>query len=159
MTALTIRKFQPGEEARLWQIFHGAVHRGCARDYTPAQLDAWAPSAPDLKRWARRIRKIDPFVAVIEGEIVGYADIQPDGLIDHFFVDPDRLRRGIGSQLMAHIIRHAASRRIHRLHTWASITAQPFFAAHGFRTGDENRQPIGGQVLTNYRMSRSLGRD
>jgi hypothetical protein len=36
---------------------------------------------------------IRPFVAEDEGHIVGYADIQPSGYIDHFFVAGGHARR------------------------------------------------------------------
>ena len=44
--------------------------------------------------------KTKPFVAEIEGQIVGYADLQEDGYIDHFFVSGSMARRGVGSALM-----------------------------------------------------------
>ena len=55
------------------------------KDYSESQVQAWAPDNYDTSVWYERISSINPFVAVLEGEIVGYADIQDDGYIDHFF--------------------------------------------------------------------------
>lgn len=81
-----IRRFNPGEELALFEIYHSAIHLVSCRDYTEAQINAWAPSDLDRERWVNRIRGINPFVAEIEGESVGYTDIQESGYIDHFFV-------------------------------------------------------------------------
>lgn len=50
-----------------------------------------------------------PFVAEIDGEVVSYADVQPDGYIDQFFVSGIHGRQGIGRRLMERIHEEAMS--------------------------------------------------
>ncbi|KAA8701490.1 GNAT family N-acetyltransferase [Pseudomonas cannabina] len=42
---------------------------------------------------------MNPFVAVLDDHIVGYADVQASGYIDHFFVSGFHARQGIGQRL------------------------------------------------------------
>src|SRR5690349_14446064 len=98
-----IRVFRPGDEPALWEVFFSAIHETAAAQYTPAQLNAWAPAQPDLVVWGQRMRGINPFVAEAQGVIIGYADLQHDGYIDHFFVAPSVARQGVGSALMQHL--------------------------------------------------------
>lgn len=83
---MDIRRIRPGEDRALFDVFYSAIHLAASRDYTPEQINTWAPEDLDHELWARKINDIRPFVAVIDGKIVGYADVQPSGYIDHFYV-------------------------------------------------------------------------
>src|SRR5688572_10948166 len=83
---LLIRRHKDGEESALFDVYHSAVHLIASRDYTPEQVQAWAPADLDPILWKTTIRNINPFVAELNGSIVGYADLQSNGYIDHFFV-------------------------------------------------------------------------
>ena len=48
-----IREYRTEDRDALVQLFVETVHQVNARDYTPAQLDAWAPREQDLERWGR----------------------------------------------------------------------------------------------------------
>ncbi|MES1164126.1 MAG: GNAT family N-acetyltransferase, partial [Verrucomicrobiota bacterium] len=107
----TVREFREGDELSLYQVFHSAVHALAARDYTPEQLAAWAPERPELPQWAERMRARRPFVVLEEGgRVLGYADLQPSGYIDHFFVSGTDARRGVGRALMERI--HARAKEL-----------------------------------------------
>ncbi|TMS59789.1 hypothetical protein MW7_001190 [Imbroritus primus] len=92
---MSIRLFRPGDEPALFRVFHSAIHLVCARDYTAAQCSAWAPTQMDMAIWAERMRQLTPFVVEHDGEIIAYADLQPSGYIDHFFVSSRKLPRTV----------------------------------------------------------------
>ena len=48
----------------LFEIYHSAIHLIASRDYTPEQIEAWAPRSLDPELWRRKIRDINPFVGV-----------------------------------------------------------------------------------------------
>jgi putative acetyltransferase len=73
---MKIRRFQPGEELALFEVYYSAIHLIAKNDYSAEQLNAWAPADLDHELWANRVRGIDPFVAEIDGKPVGYADVQ-----------------------------------------------------------------------------------
>lgn len=155
-TTVQIRRFQIGDEPALYRVFHSAIHQIASQDYTQQQLDAWAPDACEPERWARRMRDIQPFVAVDGGELVGYADVQASGYIDHFFVNGARPRRGLGTLLMARIHEEAAELGLAELTSDVSRSAQAFFARHGFELVEQRSPVVRGVLIPNALMRKRL---
>lgn len=156
--SMSIRLFRPGDEAALFRVFHSAIHMVCARDYSAAQCAAWAPAQMDMAEWAERMRLLAPFVVEHEGEIIAYADLQPSGYIDHFFVSGQHQRQGTGGLLMARIHEDAARHGILELTSHVSLTAEPFFRHYGFEVV-HRRYPVRNGVTLEYaRMRKALGR-
>lgn len=153
---LEIREYRAADAPALHEVFHAAIHGTASADYTPEQVAAWSPTGIDHGRWAERMRGIAPFVAEEAGRIVGYADVQADGYIDHFFVAPSAGRRGVGSALMRQIHERAAERGIAALYSNVSITARPFFEQWGFVVEAEQRPIARGVAMTNFLMRKAL---
>jgi putative acetyltransferase len=151
---LNIRKFQKGDESALREIFFNTIRNVNVKDYSEAQVQAWAPDNYDATTWYERISFVDPFVAILEEIIVGYADLQDNGYIDHFFCHCNYQGKGIGKSLMQKIIATGKSKGIERLYSHVSITAKPFFEHFGFQVVTEQQVEIRGQVLTNYVMEK-----
>lgn len=153
---MLIRAFQHGDEPALWRVFFSAIHQTAAAHYSPSQLDAWAPASADPHAWEQRMRGIAPYVAIVQEAIVGYADLQPRGYIDHFFVSPTVARQGVGSALMQHLHGQAHAQGITALYSDVSITARPFFERWGFQVERAQMVLIRGETLQNFRMRKAL---
>jgi putative acetyltransferase len=153
---MPIRPFQPGDEPALYRVHREAIHRVASRDYNPEQIEAWAPARQDPGAWAIKMRNIRPFVAEVDGAIAGYADLQPSGYIDHFFVSADFPRRGVGRQLMERIHEEAARQGIAELTADVSRTAQPFFARFGFEIVEQRFPVRAGVTIPNALMRKHL---
>ncbi len=151
-----LRDFRIGDEAALYQLHHGAIHRVASRDYTAEQIDAWAPPEPDLEAWALKMRALQPFVAEADGVIAGYADLQASGYLDHFYVSADFQRRGVGRMLMGRIHEEAARLGITELKSDVSRTAQPFFASFGFDIVEQRSVVRHGVTIPNALMRKVL---
>lgn len=145
-----------GDEAGLYAVFHSAIHEIAHRDYTPAQIEAWAPKSVDSDRWAHKMREIAPFVVEHNGQPIAYADVQPSGYIDHFFVSGGFARLGIGSMLMRRIHETAALKDIAELSSNVSRTAQPFFKHFSFAIVEEQEPVVRGIVVPNALMKKRL---
>ena len=154
-TAIHIRRCREGEESALFEIYYSSIHLVACRNYTPEQLQAWAPRDFDSELWRRRIRGINPFVAELNGQIVGYADLQPNGYIDHFFVSGTHPREGIGSQLMGHLLDQAQTLGISELTSDVSRTAEPFYETFGFSVVERRYPELSGVVVPNALMRRT----
>jgi putative acetyltransferase len=102
------------------------------------------------------MRGIAPFVVEHDGTLVAYADIQPSGYIDHFYVSAPFARQGIGSKLMNRLHDEAAVKRILTLTSDVSRTAQPFFKHRGFTTVEERQPTVRGIVIPNAFMKKEL---
>ena len=153
---LEIRDMRAGEEEVLWHLFHNTIHRVNAADYDAAQRAAWSPADRDMDSWRARLQAVAPFVAVLDGQLVGFSDLQPDGLIDFMFVHVDYQRRGVASRLMAEVERRAQARGLERLYAHVSLTAQPLFSRHGFEVVARKTVEVSGTAMDNYLMERKL---
>jgi len=149
---LQIRPFQSSDAPVLRRTFFNAIRTINIRDYTQAQVRAWAPDKVDEADWSARLTSINPFVAVLDGEVVGYSDLQDDGYIDHFFCHADYQGKGIGKALMNRIFDSATERNITRLYSHVSITAKPFFEHFGFVVVKPQTVTIRGEALNNFVM-------
>lgn len=153
---MLIRAFQTGDAAALRQIFYSAVREIANKHYSAEQLAAWAPEQYDPESWAQRMRQLQPQIAVDGGTIVGYADVQLNGYIDHFFVSPWAARRGVGALLMRRLHQIAQRNAAERLFADVSITAFSFFMREGFRVERIQNVRINQATLQNFRMSKIL---
>ena len=128
------------------------VHQINSCHYSQAQIDAWAPEDLDPRIWFSKVQEINPYVAVLNGKIVGYADLQKSGYIDHFFCHYMYQSKGVGSYLISFIVTEALRLGIAELSADVSITAKPFFESKGFVVLKEQVNHLRGQELINYKM-------
>ena len=153
---IEIRRYASGEEEYLWKIFYYTVRNVNINDYSIEQVEAWAPDEYDKNKWNTKIKNIAPFLAVLDGKIVGYADLQDNGKIDHFYVHHNFQRMGIGNRLMNHLINQARTKRIKKLFSEVSITAKPFFEYFKFRVVNNQEVELSGIKIKNYLMEKNL---
>ncbi|BEU02963.1 acetyltransferase [Agarivorans sp. OAG1] len=152
---VTIRDFQEQDIRALWSIYFNTIRYINIRDYSPAQVEAWAPDNVDADLWAKRVQARHPFIAESDGVIVGYTDLQENGLVDHFFCHHKYQGCGVGRALMNHVFEQAEIRNINRLYSEVSITARPFYERMGFVVIKEQQVLIRGQRLRNFVMEKS----
>ncbi len=145
---LTIRAYSEDDFPALCAIFLRAVRETASRDYSPAQIAAWAQV--DESRWRQKLADSQVLVAVIDNQPVGFITAVND-YIDLLFVSPDYVRRGIGHALIGAV---CASHPGKVLSVDASITARSSFLRQGFRVVAEQRVESRGEWFTNYRMEK-----
>jgi putative acetyltransferase len=155
-TSPVIRSYQHGDHAAIATIFCRAVHEIACKDYTPAQCAAWSDMKPNPEHWEKRCERKQPFVSVVNGEIAGFLELDPDGHIDCAYVNPDFQRHGIMTGLVQHAIKVASAMKQPRLYVEASIGACCLFERMGFQILAEQEVAIGEQRLVNYRMELML---
>lgn len=139
------------------QLFYDTVHTVNARDYSPNQLQAWAPREPDRHRWETKLAQSMGVVALENGRVVGIATLAGTAEFDLLYVHPQHQRRGIAGMLAQRIEREAQSRGSSFLFTEASITAKGFFERRGYQVAAAQRKPLRGSVFLNYVMYKHWG--
>lgn len=149
-----IRPYQPGEEPLLRELFYSTVHNVNQRDYSLEQREAWAPQRYDANVWAARLAQSEPFVALYNEDIVGFADVQTDGYIDFFFCHQAYQGKGVGKALMKHLLKTGKRYGVKRFYADVSITAKPFFQHYGFEVVRQQQKEVRGVVLTNFLMEK-----
>lgn len=153
---MKIRDYQPADARALTDIFYDSIHQVAVEHYTTEQVHAWAPLPKDYDGWQSRLDGKPPFVAEIDGEIVGFITLEDDGHIDWTYTHPGFQRRGIAGQLYQHLESVAKSKGMARLYVEASHFARPFFEQRGFVITAENHTERFGQVLLNWSMEKQL---
>jgi putative acetyltransferase len=153
---LALRHYLPADGLQLLALFHDTIRRVNSRDYSPEQIRAWSSDEIDADLWMKRFE--GRFVVVGEefGRIVGFAELEPDGHINRFYVSADHQRCGIGRKLLEALIVEARRLALPRVDLEASITALPFFKAQGFMVEAEQTIICRGVELVNYRMYQDL---
>lgn len=150
--AALLRPYTPEDLPALEALFYDTVHTVCTGDYTPAQLDAWAPGEVDRAAWNRSLLDHDTLVALLDGVIAGFGDMDETGYLDRLYVHRDFQHRGIATALVSALeARNGGSRfTVH-----ASRTARDFFLRRGYRTLAAQEVERRGQRLTNFSMEKS----
>ncbi len=154
---MKIRRYRIGEEVELMNIFCSAIRENAKGYYDDRQLAAWAPDDMDPELWGQRIKGINPYVVVDGDKILGYADLQDNGYIDHFFVRGGQSKKGIGRLLMNHIIQDAKVKSIPELSSDVSLAAQGFFSRFGFEVIQRKEVEVRGVMLENALMKLRVG--
>lgn len=153
---IKIRQYKNSDAQTTWDLFYNTVRKVNICHYTYDQVQAWAPDVFKKKEWTQRMRRLNPFIAELNGVVVGYADLQSDGLIDHFFCHHQYQGLGIGAQLMQHILSEGHKNGITRYYSEVSITAKPFYERFAFTVISEQTVQVRGQTLTNFMMEKHI---
>jgi putative acetyltransferase len=141
----------------LVKIYFNTIHKVNCKDYNEKQLDAWAPtSSLEVDGWMKRFSRTKPLVALVEDQIVGFAEFEPNGHIDCFYCHHEWIGKGVGKTLVKEILSKARKDHLSLIFVEASITAKSFFESQGFKVLKEQEVLIRGELLTNYKMEQIL---
>lgn len=154
---ISIRHLKQNDIATCIKLFHETVHTANAKDYHIDQLNVWAPEGitPNDDRWLSLLKNTS-LIAEIDSNVVGFIDMTNSGYLDRLFVHKDFQRRGIARSLLLELERIAKKNGIIEITTEASITAKPFFTAHGYQVVIEQEKKVSGIVLINYLMKKKI---
>ncbi len=148
---MKLRLYQPDDLKEILALFHETVHTVNITDYTKEQCDAWAPETADEIRWNKILSAHLTLVAIEGNQIVGFADMDETGYLDHLYVHSRFQRKGVASALCEALEQDVPSKR-YFVH--ASITARPFFEAQGYHVVCEQQVKRCGITLINYQMEK-----
>lgn len=148
-----IRLYREEDLTDVAVLFYECVHTVNAKDYTQEQLDAWADGKIDLEKWNQSFLKHISYVALKDGKIVGFGDIDPSGYLDRLYVHKDYQHQKIATLLCQQLERcvHVPKIVVH-----ASITARPFFEKRGYHIIKKQQVERKKILLTNYVMEKLM---
>lgn len=148
---MVVSRYEPADCKGITELFYETVHAVNAKDYTKEQLDAWASGKVDPEEWNRTLSEHFSLVALEDGRIVGFGDMDQTGYLDRLYVHKDYQGRGIASALCKELENAVREEKI-TVH--ASITAVPFFRARGYEIVRKQQVIRQGISLTNYIMEK-----
>jgi putative acetyltransferase len=152
-----VRPYQQEDAELLMQLYLNTVHQVNGRDYSRQQIEAWAPRRPDdLCRWQERFARTQPLVVVEAETLIGFAELEADGLVGCFYVHCAWQDRGVGRLLMNCLFEEARRRGITALHSQVSRTSRSFFERHGFWVVRIQDVTVRSQQIETFAMQRTL---
>ena len=150
---MELRAYTAGDAQATSVIFLRAVRETAEGPSTRrSRSEAWAANYGDLDSWAAARAAAHTQLAIIDGHVAGFTDLDDHGYIDMLFVDPDFGRHGVASALLASVVALARQRGLPALTTFASLTSRPVFERHGFVITGERYFGEGDRAAKTYAM-------
>lgn len=162
---LRIRTVKVEEVPALYQLMYDTVRTVSLRDYTPEQVQAWAPDPDSPAGWAQfaRLRRslLNSIALVAErGERpVGFGNITPAGFLDYLYVHKAHQGVGVASRLIASLEQAAGASGVRAVETHASHTLRPLLLRRGYRVFERRTVVVAGIFMENFRMLKRLSPD
>lgn len=152
---MTIRAARPEDAEAICRVHVTSIRVLCARDYTPAQIEAWAgpKCAADYVRGLEAGEAI--YVAETHGEIVGFGCRNGDEL-RALYIAPATTGRGVGTELLKRIEADALTAGIRSLWLHSTLTAAAFYQARGYIRGEPVARLMRGVPIPCIPMRKSL---
>ena len=148
---MQLRRYKQSDCRELPELFYNTVHTVNAADYNNEQLNAWATGRVDLEAWNKSLQEHYSIVAVDNGMIVGFGDIDQTGYLDRLYVHADYQGMGIATAICNKLEQSVSGKIV----THASVTAKPFFEKRGYKVIKEQSVERQGVFLTNYVMEKA----
>lgn len=150
----SIRKYRPQDLDGVIDVFIRAIRETASKDYSPAQVAAWAQA--DRQLWSQRRMSRPTWVADVDGKPIGLTDLEPDGHIDMMYVDPQYLGQGVAKRLLQTVEAQARASNLKRLYSEVSLTARLFFERNGFQVVEPETVFRNGEYFDRFKMARDL---
>lgn len=153
---IALRPALPTDAPALAALFRASVEELAQEDYGDAQIEAWAALADDESAFAKKLAGELTIVALVGGEIAGFASLKGADHIAMVYVDPGSARAGVGAMLLDALERIASARGAAKLTAEVSDTARPLFDRRQFVAERRNLQRLDEEWLANTTMSKAL---
>ena len=127
----------------------------CEEDYSEEQREVWATQAEE-PAFARTLTENLTLLALINGELAGFATLKGIESIAMVYVHPHHARHGAAMALIDALERLAAARGAVALSVDASETALPLFEKRGYVPQRRNSIALGDIWLANTTLLKKL---
>ena len=148
MHKVVLRPYRSEDIEAIIDLFIDAVMH--VKEYDEKQRTAWAGDREEKKGWDASFLEHKTLVAEMDGEIVGFADMDGDYL-DRLYVAFDKQGKGIATALVDELEKGHDAVTVH-----ASYTALPFFEKRGYVVEKKQTVVRHGVELFNFAMRKNL---
>lgn len=132
---IDIRKAAPIDAASACSLLRRSIEQGCAADYRdrPGVLDAWLgnKTVENVAAWFSSSTNF-AVVAERDGQLLGMALLTQAGKLALCYVQPEAVRSGVGSAMLAAVEQQARVWEIRKLFLHSPAGAAPFFERQGY---------------------------
>ncbi len=126
-----IKKAVAADAEGIHSMHMASIRQLCSSDYTSEQIAAWT-STPTPEGYVYSMQSGERmFVAVENGQVIGYSAIRRDEICA-MFVHPDHVGRGVGKSLLRRAEREAFKKGFREAHLSSTLTAIQFYKKLGW---------------------------
>ena len=153
-----IRPFEADDADAMAALYVRAVREIGARDYSPAQVEAWAggESRAELFRQKMQDGRRGWVALNADGQVTAFVDLEADGHIDFLYATPEVAGTGVAGALLDVLEAAAGEAGLKRLYVEASEPARRVFSRRGYDLLHRRDFEVGGVAIHNYSMERRL---
>ncbi len=152
----TLRPFLPADAPLLAAIFQESIEVLAEDDYSPDQRAAWAATADDAAKFAKRLAGGLTIVVLADGGPVGFASLAGADKLDLLYVHPDYAGQGLGGMLADALEKLGGARGAAQMTSDVSDNAVPFFEKRGYVAQMRSTLTIGDEWLASTTMRKTL---
>jgi putative acetyltransferase len=143
---MLIRRAASSDVADIFAVHVSAIRDVCSAVYDADQIESWT-CGKRPEGYLDPIARHPFFVAIVNGVVAGFSELNPDtGEVCAVYVQPDRVRQGIGRGLLLAVEAAARESGLARLHLRATLNAVFFYRAHGYVTDSAGSVSLGDET-------------
>lgn len=138
----SIRLARPGDLGAIARVHAAAIRELCREHYEPREIADWL--APNPGMFVRLLRHATVFVAIHDGDVVGFAAVAVGRReVRAVYVDPCAAGGGLGGRLLQRAERIARALGVRELHLAATLNAVGFYERQGWTRDETGKPPPG----------------
>lgn len=134
---IQVCRYREGEEEILRQLCRETTLKVNVVEYGDVLVKKWTSRLDSRDDWHKRVKFKNPFVADVDGEVVGFAELTKTGNISAFYCHHLWQKRGVGCALFEAIEAEAKNLEIEVIQVESSVSASSFFIKMGFKVAEE----------------------
>jgi len=140
--------YTPADLEQVVELFTQAVHIVGSSYYSPEELEAWAPSHPDMETWLHFFDEKYTVVMNDVNGITGFGCLSADGgTIDMLYTHYARQSEGIGSEILKTLEKEAVRRDKEEIALTTSATAWSFYQKRSYNYHHSVKKTYGSVVF------------
>lgn len=151
-----MRPFMPADTVRVQDLYAQSIEELTQDEYDEDQRLAWMSGAADGPAFARRLMQNVTLLVERDGELLGFASLKDNSVVDFLYVHPYAVGEGVATTLMDALEKLAKARGATVLTAEVSDTAYDVFLGRGFEPVQRNNVPIDDVWLSNTTMRKPL---
>ncbi len=157
MNTLTIRRARHEDAEHIITAHVRSIRFVCGKDYTPAQIEAWASRLLKASLWCQAMDRDYVWVVDDGTKVQGYGHLammsETVGEVMGLYLAPEAIGLGMGKKMFSLIYLEASKHGLTKLQLHSTITAKFFYETLGFkRQGDITSVEIAGTEIPCYEM-------
>jgi putative acetyltransferase len=151
-----IRAYQSTDLDAIAAVYRDAVIQTGSQAYDAQQVAVWSAYPEDMKEFSQRLSQGITLVAVEDGAIAAFGQLDPLNHIALLYTSGQFARKGCATEIYQRLEAEAIAHQVDILHTEASRIAKHFFLKMGFHTVEVELVVRHGVEFERFRMSKTL---